>query len=229
VALFYYHYAMSAHFILGRHKLTNEPTNITTVNLANKHNFICLDCGKQLTCVLNVPMKTKHFKHRGIGCNATSETLLHLTVKEILTKHNRVKLPDGSSFHYTQALPEKKWDKYRPDITLINNEKPLYVEVIVSNQISWEKELRFTETLNNCLLIDLSDYNRIFDMEQLKFDVIECQERKSMVRANNNVSISTSNNDDLGFILLMGAIGAAYVGYKEFIEPKFRRKRRRKI
>ncbi|MBT2561122.1 hypothetical protein J7E50_09795 [Pedobacter sp. ISL-68] len=221
---------MSAHFILGRHKLTNEPTNITTVNLTDKHNFICLDCGKQLTCVLNVPIKTKHFKHRGIGCNATSETLLHLTVKEILKKHNIIKLPNGVNYEYIEALPEKKWDKYRPDVTLKGNSKTLYIEVIVSHPISWDKELRFSERFADCLVINFSDYNRLFDIEQLQHDILESLEFKSMLPTYNDISVTNSrSDDDLGFMILLGAVGAgiAYVGYNEFIKPLIKKRRRK--
>lgn len=221
---------MSAHFILGRHKLTNEPTYITAVNLTDKHEFICLDCGKQLTCVLNVPTKTKHFKHRETGCNATSETLLHLTVKEILTKHNKIKLPNGSDFEYTEALPEKKWDKYRPDVTLKSYDKTLYVEVIVSHPISSDKHLSFGKNLTECLIIDLREYSREFDIEQLREDVLESLEYKSMLFQNLEASKATSNNDDdFGFLLLLGAIGTGiiYVTYEEFIKPRLRKYKRR--
>nr|WP_294873519.1 hypothetical protein [uncultured Pedobacter sp.] len=220
---------MSARFTLGRNKDTRETINIRIVDPINKHNFVCPQCDKQLTCVLNVLPDTKHFKHRvELGCNATSETLLHLAIKEILTQNTKIKLPSGLYFDYSEALPEKKWDKYRPDVTLNNNEKTLYIEVVVSHRISWEKKLRFNEKMAECLVLDFSNYDREFNINLLKADVLESLEFKSMLlNTKKSTRFNLGNDNGLGFMLLVGAVGAgiAYVGYNEFIRPLIKKRK----
>ncbi|WP_162796220.1 competence protein CoiA family protein [Pedobacter namyangjuensis] len=220
---------MSAHFVLGRHKFTNGPIHIKSVNPENKHDFICLDCGKQLTCVLNVSADTKHFKHRTLTCNATSETLLHITVKEIIAQNSKIKLPDGLEFEYVEVLLEKKWDKYKPDITLKSNDKTLFVEVIVSNPISWDKELTFSKKMQDCLIIDLSYYLRDFDVEQLKLDVLEGKDLKRMIYGfKKGISHSKNANDKTDLLKLLGFGIGGYLLYKYFQPTPIRKRKYRR-
>lgn len=214
---------MSAVFTLGRNRITREPINIKMVEGINKHDFVCPECNGQLTCVLNVPDGTRHFKHRSEGCNATFETLLHLTAKEILVEHSAIKLPNGAYFEYQEALPEKNWNKYRPDVTLSNGFRTLYVEIIVSNPISLKKELFFSERTAECLIIDLSDYSREFDIQQLRYDVLESLQFRRMLHDERKYDRAGSETYDAGVTFLLGSVilGLAYIGYKQFIEPLF--------
>lgn len=161
---------MAAQFTLGRHQVTGHIMNIQDVTIDEKFQFECAQCKQSLVCVLKDDKVSKHFKHKKTdqNCNPAPETLLHLTAKEIIVKNKQIHLPDGKGvFSYDEAKPETIWNKRFPDVTLKNQHQTLLVEVVVSNPISYEKELHYHHHSADCLIIDLQRYDRFFNITQM--------------------------------------------------------------
>lgn len=172
-----------------------------------------------------------HFKHRNQDerCDPVLETLLHKSAKRIISTHRQILLPDHHKiFTYQEAHEEKGWNKYRPDLTLATEDKPIYVEIVVSNPISTDKELAYFQHQADCLIIDLSGYEKLFAMSDLERDVLQNLENRSFLpqyqylKSAYPLSIDNKSDDTI-FKIIIGAatgFGAGCYLYNRFFKPK---------
>jgi hypothetical protein len=125
-------------------------------------------------------------------------------------------------FSYLDAEEEKAWGKYRPDVTLVTNDKPIYVEIVVSNPISSDKDLTYFQHRADCLVIDLSKYPKLFSMADLESDVLNNLENRSFLHHYNtpaNPKVNSSKTEDTTVKIIVGI--AVAVGIGAFIRNKF--------
>lgn len=216
---------MPAKFTLGLYVPNDKIFNIQDVKHEQRLHFICLLCGDPLTCVLKKGKISLHFKHRNQDerCHPVLETLLHKVAKRIIFSNRQILLPDHrKSFTYLDAEEEKAWDKYRPDLTLTTEDKPIYVEIVVSNPISSDKDLAYFQHRVDCLVIDLSNYPKLFAMIELEEDVLSNIENRSFLHQFNAPTpqkINRSNTEDTIVKIIIGVAVALGVG--NFIRNKF--------
>lgn len=220
---------MPAKFTLGLYKPDDKIFNIQDVEHEQRLHFVCLLCGDPLTCVLKKGKISLHFKHRNQDerCHPVLETLLHKAAKRLIFSNRQILLPDHrKSFTYLDAQEEKVWDKYRPDLTLITEDKPIYVEIVVSNPISSDKNLAYFQHRVDCLVIDLSQYPKLFAMMDLEEDVLNNLENRlflhQYLKPTYKKTITDNTEDTIVKILIGGIIvfGLRYVLRNNFFGRK---------
>lgn len=220
---------MPAKFTLGLYEPEDRIFNIQDVKKEQKDGFVCMLCGNPLTCVLKTGKVALHFKHRNQDkkCNPVLETLLHKSAKRIISSSRQILLPDHRNlFSYLDAQEEKTWQKYRPDLTLTTEDKPIYIEVVVSNPISTDKDLTYFQHRADCLVIDLSKYPKLFAMKDLQEDVLYNLETRSFLHQY-NVPVyqkrNASNKEDTVVKIVVGV--AVTLGVATWIRHKFFRRK----
>ena len=214
------------------------------VGYADRLGFECIKCGRPLKCVLN--HTSPHFKHKSkyvFNCNPTPESLLHKTAKEIILLSNYINLPvNNEVYYFDEAIPEQKIENQRrPDVILKQGVHILLVEIVVSNRLTAPKIEDYKLLGQRCLIIDLTNYARLFDIEELTDDIIVSIARKSFLHFHetevivDSVLSEKSKNDDGGLSGLFWIAAAGAVAYlfnmlfpNFFKIPKKNRKLRRK-
>ncbi|WP_316753751.1 hypothetical protein [Pedobacter gandavensis] len=228
---------MAATFTLGRYEPSQQILNILDVTLGMRNDFQCADCGKPIVCVLDVPIRTRHFRHKKdlSKCKPGLETLLHKTAKEILSRNELISLPGRDDFAYA-GKPEVSFSKYRPDVTLYGKEKNLLVEIEVSHLMTYEKHLEYQQLGADCLVIDLTDYPKVFHVADLERELIEENSRKTYYGCLNShfkslgdyKNIRTEKEDNGLAKVITGAV-IAVIGYvlcRRFGKDLFFKKRK---
>ncbi|WP_316819062.1 hypothetical protein [Pedobacter nyackensis] len=228
---------MAAKFTLGRYKLTQQILNILDVTEETRKDFLCAECGGRIVCVLDVPLTTRHFRHKSANsnCKPALETLLHKTAKEIICANNSINLPGRPAFAYS-GKPEISFSKYRPDVTLYGKEKNLLVEIEVSHPMTYEKHLDYQQQGADCLVIDLSNYPRVFHLSDLENEIIQQTDRKNFYGCQNayfkpignyEAKVSPDNKNPLAKTLIrVVAFGIGCLIYKRFFSETKQKKRR---
>jgi hypothetical protein len=223
---------MAARFTLGRYKPTGQILNILDADLETRNDFVCTECKGRIVCVLDVPVQTRHFRHKNADstCRPALETLLHKTAKEIICAHKLIHLPARDPFTYS-GEPEISFSKYRPDVTLIGTDKKLLVEIVVSNAMSEEKHLDYQQLGADCLVIDLSDYPRVFHVGDLENELIDQTSRKKYYSCLNyffkpNENYRNKDSDHESDKIAQWILGLAVAGglglyvYNKHFKPK---------
>lgn len=137
----------------------NELISIDEVESGLSCDCICPACKKQLIAKKG-KVNVHHFAHyQTADCNGGLETALHLLSKDIIANQNTFSTPElyypGTKYmiYPKMDIPidnvrlEKKLGGIIPDIIIESKGKILIIEIVVNNDISWEK-LRKIETQN---------------------------------------------------------------------------------
>lgn len=225
---------MAAKFTLARNHLTGQIMNIIDVDSQTRKDFKCVQCGNAVVCVLDVPAQTKHFRHKNDNhCSPGLETLLHKTAKEIIEKANVIYLDSTQKqpFHYERAVTEQTLAHLRPDLTLYSATGNLYVEIEVSNPVTEEKFLQFNYLGADCLVIDLTNYDRFFHVEDLKQKILFSTDDKTYHVNTRPPYLTTEKSADedqktiAGLLLAAGILALGLLGYKRWQRNYQRQKR----
>ncbi|SIT17477.1 competence protein CoiA family protein [Belliella pelovolcani] len=129
----------------------NELVTIDDVEGGLACDCICPNCNKQLIARKG-ELKEHHFAHyKSDDCNYGTETAIHLLAKEVIAKASHFTTPqlllndkyyeifDEISIPIDQVWVEKHQKHFIPDIIIESGGKKLYIEIIVTNNVSWQK------------------------------------------------------------------------------------------
>lgn len=165
--------------------LKNEKlVHVSEVNGGTDCDCICPGCGGGLIAKKG-QHNSHHFAHHieSKKCKYGIETSLHLAAKEILSNKKKMKIPEvilpfglrykyrrihkGGYIKFENVKLEHKLESIIPDLLIEINGHELLVEIKVTHGID-KKKLDKIKSLNvSTIEIDLSNYNREFDNNEL--------------------------------------------------------------
>ena len=148
----------------------------------------CPACGAKMVAKKG-RKKMHHFAHySSVNCEYGYETSLHLVAKEIISKSKKFVIPavyiNDQVTHEKKKVPskeikvdevrlEKRYDEFIPDIVLVSGEKELFVEIYVSHKVTDEKLAKIKKIKTSVIEIDLNQYNREVNFENLSRILLE--------------------------------------------------------
>lgn len=140
----------------------------------------CLKCGEKLEAVQG-EFRTKHFRHNSSReCLGSHETSLHELGKQILVQHGQIRLPIIGQIAYSEPKAEQMFEKIRPDVTAIYDERPICFEIFVSHLVDKKKDEYIKSKQLKCVEIDLSS-EQTSTYDEIKRKVLESIENKRIV------------------------------------------------
>jgi hypothetical protein len=161
-----------------------------------KCGCVCPGCHQQLIARKG-KIKIHHFAHINNECNHGFQTAIHLMAKELLEKHQNIRIPnldlvfDGTynkwsisnemELIFDKVLLEKKLGRVIPDIILYKNGIPLIIEIKVTHEVDLEKVMKIQSLNISTIEIDLSGIDRNISFEELKEIVLFKTELKKWI------------------------------------------------
>ncbi len=120
-------------------------------------------------------------------------------------------LPDFGEVHYTNAVQELSFHKFKPDVTAYINGERLFFEVFVTHKVEADKEDFYLEGKYKSVEINLQGYS-FESMEALEREILENVSNKRIIYWQ-EVKEVKSNNSDWFYWLIFGVL--AYFGLKQ--------------
>lgn len=159
---------------------------------------VCPKCKRPLEARNAGTIRAHYFAHyNSEECSGATETAIHLMAKQIIAESKIVKTPlfeqtpkqkdIENNVHYGKqvkfdskvikaeyAILEEQRQGYKPDVTLIYKKTPLLVEIKVTHQVDYDKQLKAENNHEAMLEIDLSgvDAEIVLDMANFERYVI---------------------------------------------------------
>lgn len=166
--------------------------HISSVDKGLKCGCVCPACNSILVARKGEET-THHFAHyKNSQCSKSVETALHLSAKEILEKHKKVRLPkvvvalnhykenwiisEEKYIEFDEVKLEYRMDKIIPDVLVYVKGRPLLIEITVTHKTDSEKIAKIKKAGISCLEINLSKIKReisVDDLEDIVVDQIE--------------------------------------------------------
>ena len=161
-------------------------------------NCFCPACSEPLVAKKGEHMM-RHFAHHcGYSCEYGYETSLHLAAKDILSKVDKMVVPDlyleipesdklpqlifkSKEIEVDKVELEKKEGSVVPDIVVYSGKNKLFIEIFVTHKIDDEKLIRIKEENVSTIEIDLSKLDKDIDYETLKEILIKSNKEKKWV------------------------------------------------
>lgn len=179
-------------------------------------NCTCPDCKVKLIAKKG-EKNDHHFAHfNGKECEKAPETAIHKLAKEIIETNAEIYLNSETIFQYQNSELEKGFESKRLDATIWNSEEKIFVEIIVTNDVSSEKEEYLKQTGIKTLVIDLSKVDRdILRIDLEEIVIADCSIRRIISMGKNEIEESVNkfekvreeSNQDLGwFLVFVGLI-----------------------
>jgi hypothetical protein len=188
---------MSSQIGYALHASSGRIIHISEAERGLKCHCRCIECGAELEAVKG-DIRDHHFRHaEDKACGGGQETAIHILAKQIIADNTEIIIP-GRRLLYSNATIERWLDRKRPDVTCWVNDRPVYFEIMVNNQVKKEKKQFYANGKHNCIEIDLSD-KEIWRLspEQLKELVLEKTYNKHIInweeattKAHNRISLS---------------------------------------
>ena len=212
-------------------------------------NCVCPECGTELIARKG-EKNQNHFAHsNGRECKHAPETGLHKLAKSIVKDNQQIYLDSEIIFQYSDSELEKQFESFIPDVTIWNTEEKVFVELVVTNDVSYEKEEKLKKTGFKTLVIDLSWVARDINKIELEKEVLANSEirriiqkekiKESLAKNDNSENKKSSNfRIDWVMIFVVGAFFWFFFGKrkkdklytdKRFSKLKSTRKRKRKM
>ncbi|SNX54228.1 topoisomerase DNA-binding C4 zinc finger domain-containing protein [Thermoanaerobacterium sp. RBIITD] len=149
----------------GLGKYDNKIYHISEVKQGKECNCICPYCGQDLLAKKG-NIRSHHFAHVKEECKYAFETSIHMYIKEILSKNNKIYVP-GHNFakemylHYNRVELETRFGGIIPDIAIYagKQSKPLLIEVNVTHPIDDDKLEKIINMGISVLQINICDSN----------------------------------------------------------------------
>ncbi|HEX5001541.1 MAG TPA: hypothetical protein VFW78_03520 [Bacteroidia bacterium] len=142
--------------VIAFHPSTSRFIHIDEASNGLSCNCVCIQCNEKLEAIQGNKRK-RHFRHHvNTNCVGAKETALHELGKQILVENNRINIRNHGIITYSNAIAEKRLEKYRPDVTAFYEGQPIYFEIFVSHAVDKEKAKFFSDNKIKSLEIDLS-------------------------------------------------------------------------
>ncbi len=134
----------------------DQVLHVNEVERGKDCNCICPECGNGLIARKG-DKNQNHFAHsNGKECKSAPETAIHKLAKSIVHENQEIYLNGEIIFQYANSELEKPFESFIPDVTIWNKEEKIFVEIVVTNDVTLEKEEKIKETGVRTLVIDLS-------------------------------------------------------------------------
>lgn len=191
----------------------NKVLHINEAERGSSCNCICPECGTKLVAKKGL-INQHHFAHlNGKECKNATETVLHKLAKEIIGENSEIYLDENNIFKYDNSIFEKKYDSFIPDAIISNNSEKYFVEIIVTNEIDWEKEQKLKQTGIKALVIDLSLVERDIKKINLEKEVLaNCDNRRIIFEEELEIKTQKSTNEENEDLFWIIPILLAFVG-----------------
>jgi hypothetical protein len=143
-------------------------------------------------------------------------------------------LPNRFKYLYEFGKMEASVDKYRADVSLTGKQDPLLVEIVVTCEVTSEKEIFLRQSGYRTLVIDLCDIPRDVEQVTLSKLLLESWEGKYMiepfsVKTNTEARLNWSVQKIIGVILVAGiAVFWAIPTFFKYLGKLFEGTKRRK-
>jgi hypothetical protein len=216
---------------LAYHIPTEKIIHIDNADNGKDCKCECLECKGELIAVQG-DERDYHFRHDpNNNCNGFQETALHQLGKQIIIENNQITIPKIGQINYSNTFSEKEFDRIRPDVIAIYNQKHIFFEIAVKHFIEKDKQDFYTNGQYKCIEIDLSEadlnsyekiksliLNETYNKKLFGWKEIENSERKA-------INWFSSLIDDI----IVGALVFVILGffYRFFSKNKSRHKRYR--
>ncbi|MCM3390237.1 hypothetical protein M3649_19245 [Ureibacillus chungkukjangi] len=169
--------------------------HISEVEKGLKCECVCPGCNSVLIARKGAKT-THHFAHyNGAECSKAVETALHLSAKEILQKHKKIRIPkvivdlnfrtenwilsEEMYIEFDEIKLEYRLDNIVPDVIVLVKGKPLLIEITVTHKTDSEKLAKIKNAGISCIEINLSKINSELSVEDLEEIVIHQIELKN--------------------------------------------------
>ena len=173
-----------------------EIVSIDDVESGLSCNCICPACGEPLVAKKGKDMM-HHFAHySGHSCEYGYESSLHLAAKDILSKVDKIVVPDlyleipksdkprqlifkSKVIKIDKVEMEKQEGSIVPDIVVYSGKNKLFIEIFVSHKVNDEKLVKIKEENISTIEIDLSKRENDIDYKELsEILLIKTEEKK---------------------------------------------------
>ena len=148
----------------------------------------CIGCGSPLIARKG-DVKVHHFAHHDGNKNNCNESILHKLGKQIIQDkcavgiapltievkekdivgryHNKEFTDKEYTLQFNKVIPEQSAGDFQPDLTCFTDDGVIFIEIVVSNDVSPEKADKVKERGVATLSIDISACSAMSDMEEL--------------------------------------------------------------
>lgn len=220
---------MKETILIAFHPASQTLKHIDNIPLAEKGlrvSCICLQCKKPLKATIDVQKQIKHFKHhKQTDCTGAQETALHELGKQIIVQNKQINIPKRGCIVYSNPVAEQGLENWRPDVSVMYYEKPLFFEIFVTHAVDKQKAAYFINGKHRCIEIDLSHLlDSSFD--EIQDAVLNKTENKKEIFWDDKLIANQfkeeTKNSDLLKIIVGGII---LFGIREIFTNQKRRKR----
>jgi hypothetical protein len=156
--------------------------DVSQVERGKACECICPNCKEKL--VAKKAVRTHHFAHFGSHCSGALESSVHRAAKQILSEGKRIRLPDvwlefnsfgfvyypvTEPFEFARIEVEETHGDIRPDLTCYTaGGRRLFVEIVVTHDVSEEKLAKIEKLGVSTISIHLSPFLENLSLERLK-------------------------------------------------------------
>ena len=158
----------------------------------------CPACGARLVARKG-PKRAHHFAHHtGEGCEYGYESSLHLAAKRILSRANKMFLPevflrfpesnkedelieDAKEINIDSVELERRQGDVIPDVIVHSGEEKIFVEIYVTHRVDEDKQHKLQKQGINVIEIDLSKEKELASEEMLSSILLGNDPRKNWV------------------------------------------------
>lgn len=148
---------------------TGKPMSIRNAKNGLSCNCFCAECGKEMVANQG-KVYDWYFDHhiQNDTCGGGLETILHRRAKYFLAEGDSIKLPKYGVVKYTDAMVERDFMGYKPDVTAFYDDKAIFFEIAVNHFMDYDKRSFFSQRFHRCVEIDLSTIPYDVSDEDLK-------------------------------------------------------------
>ena len=171
----------------------NHVVSINNVEKGLACDCECIGCGSPLIARKG-DVKVHHFAHHDGNKDNCNESILHklgkkiiqdkcavgiaplaieVKEKDIVGRYHSKEFTDSKyTLQFNKVIPEQSAGYFQPDLTCFTNDEMIFIEIVVSNDVSPEKLEKVKERGIATLSIDISACSAMSDMDELIQSVI---------------------------------------------------------
>lgn len=198
------------------HKTTQKVEHIDNVANGLLCHCVCADCNNEMEAVQG-EKREWHFRHRiDSKCKGGLETAIHKLAKEIIVNNNIINLPK-KPLYYSEAQAEVKLETYVPDVSVLSEGEPVYIEIYVCHKVEPEKEKFYKNRKLNSFEIDLSQVSYKTTKKELEELVLRDPTNKKILYWEGEYKPfeKPSQNKNKQWLCLLAVIGILYYFFKK--------------
>jgi hypothetical protein len=216
---------MSATTTLAKQKSTGRTVHINDVDVADRQDFCCSGCGKDVVVVKSDARKRDwHFRHPPDEiCNGGRDTALHNYAVQILLESDSISLAKTLHIQYTEPRKEVYISGKRSDVTVKFEGEDVHFEVVVTHDLDEEKTALYKTNKTKCVRIDLTEKSLLSALpETIKEVVFKDVKVKRLIYWNDEIeNEKLTEGFSLKDILVLGiTLTAILVAVKKLFKPK---------